>query len=348
MQQLKQYCCSDNNIIDVRYITQMSDTKATILVIDRKTSLVMELRDDSKTTFVEAIGLSTYSNSKAGVSSYVAIFENLWKQTELYDQLKEAHEQLKTHDKMQEEFINIAAHELRTPIQPILGLTEVIRSKLADRKDEAELLNVISRNTKRLQQLTENILDVTRIESNSLQLNKEQFDLHEMILNAMSDCRSQLKEYDNVRLEFLSKGVDDIFVQADKTRIGQVICNLLNNAIKFTKEGKPRENANISVTLKEHKGDDNNNKEVIVSIKDKGIGIAPEIMPRLFTKFATKSGKGTGLGLFISKSIIEAHGGRIWAENNSDGKGATFSFSLPISKENSIILHSKVNQLVTK
>jgi signal transduction histidine kinase len=204
-----------------------------------------------------------------------------------------------------------------------------MRSKLADRKDEAELLNVISRNTKRLQQLTENILDVTRIESNSLQLNKEQFDLHEMILNAMSDCRSQLKEYDNVRLESLSKEVDDIFVQADKTRIGQVICNLLNNAIKFTKEGKPRENVNISVTLKEHKGDDNNNR-VIVSIKDNGIGIAPEIMPRLFTKFATKSEKGTGLGLFISKSIIEAHGGKIWAENNADGRGATFAFSLPI------------------
>src|SRR5919197_855931 len=149
LQQLKQHCYP-NNIIDVRYIVQMSETKATILVVDRKASLVMELKDDSKTTFVEAIGLSTYSNSKAGVSSYVAIFENLWKQTELYDQLKEAHEQLKTHDKIQEEFINIAAHELRTPIQPILGLTEVMRSKLADRKDEAELLNVISRNAKRL------------------------------------------------------------------------------------------------------------------------------------------------------------------------------------------------------
>ena len=116
-------------MIDVRYIVQMSETKATILVVDRKASLVMELRDDSKTTFVEAIGLSTYSNSKAGVSSYIAIFENLWRQTELYEQLKEAHEQLKIHDKMQKEFINIAAHELRTPIQPILGLTEVLHSR---------------------------------------------------------------------------------------------------------------------------------------------------------------------------------------------------------------------------
>src|SRR5690349_12352500 len=137
IQELKQHCPSC--VIDVRFIEQMSETKATILVVDRKASLVMELRDDSKTTFNEAIGLSTYSNSKAGVSSYVAIFENLWRQTELYSQLKEANEQLKTHDKMQEEFINVAAHELRTPIQPILGLTQVMRSMLADRKEEAEL-----------------------------------------------------------------------------------------------------------------------------------------------------------------------------------------------------------------
>jgi signal transduction histidine kinase len=328
VQQLKQYCYP-NNTIDVRYIIQMSDTKATILVIDRKASLVMELKDDSKTTFIEAIGLSTYSNSKAGVSSYVAIFENLWKQTELYDQLKEAHEQLKRHDKMQKEFINIAAHELRTPIQPILGLTQVIRSRIEDREEESELLNVVSRNAKRLQQLTENILDVTRIESNSLQLNKEQFSLHEMVLNAIADCKSQLKEHDNIRLELVSK--EDVFVEADKARIGQVIYNLLNNAVKFTQDEKGQGGI-ISVTLEEHKNDrdDNNNKEAIVSIKDTGIGIAPEIMPRLFTKFTTKSGRGTGLGLFISKSIVEAHGGKIWAINNTDGKGATFSFTLSI------------------
>jgi signal transduction histidine kinase len=230
---------------------------------------------------------------------------------------------------MQSEFINIAAHKLRTPIQPILGLTEVIRTKIGDREEESELLNVVSRNAKRLQQLTENILDVTRIESNSLQLNKEQFSLHEMVLNAIADCKSQLKEHDNIRLELVSK--EDVFVEADKARIGQVIYNLLNNAVKFTQDEKGQGGI-ISVTLEEHKndGDDNNNKEVIVSIKDTGIGIAPEIMPRLFTKFTTKSGRGTGLGLFISKSIVEAHGGKIWAIKNTDGKGATFSFTLSI------------------
>ncbi len=331
IQQLKRHCASDNNkIIDIRYIAQMSETKATILVIDRKASLVMEVKDDSKTTFTEAIGLSTYSNSKAGVSSYVAIFENLWRQAELYDQLKEAHEQLKTHDKMQREFINIAAHELRTPIQPILGLTQVLSSKLAYGKgagrEEAELLNVITRNAKRLHQLTENILDVTKIESNSLQLNKERFNLRELILNSMSDFKGQLKENDDARIELLSK--EHIFIQADKTRIGQVISNLLNNAIKFNQMENSKESRSISVTLDENKHDNNN--EVIVRIKDTGTGIAPEIMPRLFTKFVTKSFSGTGLGLFISKSIIEAHGGRIWAENNSDDKGATFAFALPV------------------
>jgi phospho-acceptor domain-containing protein len=174
LEQLKEYCPLDT--IDVRYIEQMSETKATILVVDRKDSLVMELKDDSKSTFYEAIGLSTHSNSKAGVLSYVAIFEKLWKQSELY-------EQLKTHDKMQKEFINIAAHELRTPIQPIIGLSEVVLRNTKD-AEQAKLLEVIRRNAKRLQRLTEDILDVTKIESQSLNLKKEQFDLNEVITNA--------------------------------------------------------------------------------------------------------------------------------------------------------------------
>ena len=292
----------------------------------------MELRNDSKTTFVEAIGLSTYSNSKAGVSSYVAIFENLWGQTELYAQLKEANEQLKVHDKMQQEFIHIAAHELRTPIQPILGLTEVISSRVKD-TEEAELLKVVTRNAKRLQQLTEDILDVTRIEGNSLVLNKQQFNLNDVIANAVNDVIANSisfngKKKENTRIFYESLKNKNIIVQADKARITQVIFNLLNNAVKFTsEEGR----GTISIILEGKNKNDNYQEEVIVRIKDTGIGIAPEIMPRLFTKFATKSEKGTGLGLFISKSIIEAHGGRIWAENNTDGKGATFYFSLPLN-----------------
>ena len=306
--------------IDIRYIEPEVQTKTTVLIVDKKFSLSVELKDDTKNTSFEAIGLATYSNSTPTVLSYVSIFESLWTQTELY-------EQLKAHDKMQKEFIDVAAHELRTPIQPILGLSQVLQSKIKNNNVEyQELLDTIVRNAKRLQQLTENILDVTKIESNSLQLNKERFSLHEMVLNVMADCKSQLKEYDDsIRLELVSK--EDIFVEADKARIGQVIYNLLNNAIRVTKEGS----ISINVVKKRNRvGKDDSQEEVIVSIKDTGIGIDPEIMPRLFTKFATKSEKGTGLGLFISKSIVEAHGGKIWAQNNADDRGATFAFSLPI------------------
>jgi two-component system, OmpR family, sensor histidine kinase VicK len=318
------------NAIDVRCIAQMSETKATILVVDRKASLVMELKDDSKTTFMEAIGLSTYSNSKAGVSSYVAIFENLWRQAELYEQLKEAHEQLKRHDKMQRDFINIAAHELRTPIQPILSLTEALHSKIKEPQQQ-ELLDVTIRNAKRLQRLTEDILNVTKIESHSLDLKKEQFNLNDVITNAIDDImttKESLKiEKNLIKLQYNPQ--QDIFVEADKGRISQVIHNLLDNALKFTEDGV------ISITDVQMKKEEHENKDdemVIVSVKDTGIGIDSQIFPRLFEKFVTKSeARGTGLGLFISKSIVEAHGGRIWAQNNSNSKGATFSFSLPIT-----------------
>src|SRR5215213_1671777 len=303
-----------NNTLNIRYLQQLSDTKATILIADRKVSLVIELRDDSKSTFYEAIGLSTYSSSKAGVLSYVSIFENLWIQTELY-------EKLKVHDKMQKDFINIAAHELRTPIQPILGLTEAVLSKAKD-ESQRELLEVVVRNARRLRSLIENILDVTRIENQALTLQKERFNLNRMILNVLEEYQSRdNRKNDNVKIVFTPK--DDFFVEADKDRLMQVISNLMNNAIKFTDEGM------ITVILKSKE----ENNELIVSIKDTGSGIDPEITPRLFLKFATKSqtGTGTGLGLFISQNIVEAHGGKIWAENNSDGRGSTFSFSLPLT-----------------
>ncbi len=305
--------------IDIRYIEKMSDTKATILVVDRKVSLVMELIDDSKRTFDEAIGLSTYSNSRPGVLSYVSIFENLWKQTELY-------EQLKSHDRMQQEFINIAAHELRTPIQPIIGLTEMLRSKIKDVKQQ-ELLEITIRNAKRLHGLTNDILDVTKIEGKSLDLNKQEFNLNDVVINAMNDITlgRDFLNNENIRLSYDPHL--DILIQADKGRISQVVSNLLSNAMKFTAEGT------ILISVEKDKSsNNNNNKAIIVSVKDSGQGIDSSILPRLFTKFASKSYKGTGLGLFISKGIVEAHGGEIWGENNPDGRGATFSFSLPLEK----------------
>jgi signal transduction histidine kinase len=313
--------------LDVRYIEQMSETKATILVIDRKESLVMELRDDSKDTFDEAIGLSTYSNSKAGVLSYVAIFDNLWDQTKLYEQIKDsntklelANEQLQIQDKAQQEFINIAAHELRTPIQPILGLSGLLLHHKQTEEKRQQLLGVIVRNAKRLERLTENILDITRIESKSLKLEKEIFNLSEMLRDAAADFQNQIDKEEIVsasrKLEFIGLE-EDLLVKADKDRIHQVISNLLSNAIKFTDEGK----VSISAT----KFDD----RIVVGVKDTGSGIDSKILPKLFTKFATNSVTGTGLGLFISKNIIEAHGGHMWGENNTNGRGAAFSFSMP-------------------
>jgi two-component system, OmpR family, sensor histidine kinase VicK len=309
--------------VDIRHIEATSSTKATILLVDRKVSLVMELRDDSKQTFDEAIGLSTYSNSRSGVLSYVSIFENLWMQTELYEQVKETNERLKLHDKLREDFVNIAAHELRTPIQPIIGLAGVLSSKI-DNVHERELIDIIIRNARKLESLSENILDITRIESQTLYLKKERFDLKEIISDVILDAGNRhLREEgrdDDVQLKLMdsSEVWEDALIEADKSRISQVISNLLNNAIRFTKVGT------IEVGV-ERRGDGS----ILVRVRDTGIGIDADIFPRLFTKFATKSHAGIGLGLFISKSIIEAHGGAIWAENNKDSNGATFTFSLP-------------------
>jgi signal transduction histidine kinase len=309
--------------VDVRATDESIESRITIVLADRKECLIVEIKDDTKDNLYEAAGLSIYSNSNSIVSSYLSIFETLWKQTQLYRQIKEAHEQLKVHDKMQKEFINVAAHELRTPIQPILGLTQILRSEIINNTKQQEFLDAIVRNAKRLQQLTENILDVTKIESHSFQLKKERFNLNEKIGDVINDVNNQTGfRNDNDRtVSILFEPKQDLFVKADKVRMYEVISNLLKNAIKFTKEG--------TITIAAEKMDYN---EAVVGVKDTGTGIDPEIFPRLFTKFATKSFEGTGLGLFISKSIIEAHGGRMWAENNADGKGASFYFNLPLSK----------------
>jgi signal transduction histidine kinase len=271
--------------------------------------------------------------------------------TDSNKQLEIANEQLKNQDNMQKEFINIAAHELRTPIQPIIGLADVLRSRIKD-KDQTEYLNIISRNAKRLRGLSQDILDAAMIESGSLKLTKEQVDLNDLLLHLIKDEREQLLRSTNSTIKLLynkSKVNNDglgeqqpqpqqnqILVEADKVRISQVISNLLRNAIKFS---QVNEDGTIFVTLEKRRkkgngdiADAEKQEEAIVTIKDIGSGIDSDIMPRLFTKFATKSHQGTGLGLYISKSIIESHGGRIWAENNADEKGATFYFSIPLSK----------------
>jgi signal transduction histidine kinase len=225
--------------------------------------------------------------------------------------LQQAVEQLKDHDRMQREFINVAAHELRTPTQAIIGYSDLFYLRPESRE---EAIKAIARNAERLELLTRDILDVTRIEGHRLDLNKEKFDISEVVASAIDDTRRRVDD-STIKFQYtLAK----IQVEADRMRISQVVSNLLGNAVKFTKQGT------IYIST------DNKDGQVVVSVKDTGPGIDSEIMPRLFTKFTSKSQTGTGLGLFISKSIIEAHGGRIWAENNKDRKGATVAFRLPL------------------
>jgi signal transduction histidine kinase len=313
------------------------------------------------------------------------VYQKTTELRETIEKLRKANEELKSHDKMQREFINIAAHELRTPTQGITGNLELIEmihipSLFQDFSKDLEIIEQeldriakdnnnlrsfigglvsIYRNAKRLEKLVNDILDTSRIESNRLELHKESFNLNIKIHNVIKDVHSKInlisahsKQSKQVNISFEPKE-DPINVLADKVRIFEVISNLINNAIKFSngqtitisckkmlkKEIKaylrhhpPPHNQKEGSTVNiENKDDDDTMMMAVVSIRDKGKGIDPDILPRLFTKFTTKSDQGTGLGLYIAKSIVEAHGGQIWAQNNFDKyKGATFSFSLPL------------------
>lgn len=305
-----------------------------IIIVDNKKFLKVELREPEAEQFSETIGLSFYSNSNPSVESYKLFFELLWNE-------RTANEQFKLSDKMQREFINIAAHELRTPAQSVLGYAELMREDMMDKQDASrESINAIHRNAKRLQRLTNNILDVSRIESQTLNLDKEVFDLNDLLSKIVGDYENRIPKDDRnlnnktrcaLHLSYnrSRNNSSELIVEGDRDRINQAVSNLINNAIEFTS----KKGGTISVTAeKRNVSSKDNQAEVIVNVVDSGEGIHHEIIPRLFTKFASRSNSGTGLGLYISKSIVEAHGGRIWAENNSDGIGATFSFSLPISQ----------------
>ena len=210
-------------------------------------------------------------------------------------------------------------------MQPIIGLIGVPSSGNISVESHDEMLNVIGRNAKKLQRLSEDILDVAKIENDSLKLNKGVFDLNEFILSIISDFTEESrKENTKVVINPNDNGdniKEGVFIEADKYRIGQVISNLLSNALKFTKNGT------ITISFDKTVIHDNT---ICVMIMDTVTGISSEVLPKIFTNFATKSSKSTGLGLYISKKIVEAHGGKIWAKNNRDGNGATFGFSLHV------------------
>jgi signal transduction histidine kinase len=246
-----------------------------------------EVKQPQAETFSEAIGFCVYSNSKLSVNSFRSVFELLWNEHTLNEELKRA-------DKMQKQFINIAAHELRTPIQPILASVSLLRSRKTEiaKQELDESLDLIMRNELRLKRLAEDVLDVTKIEGQSLNIHKEQLNLNDTISGAVQDI---IKNHGSRGVQILYEPIEDtILVEANRLRLIQVISNLLSNAVKFTK----RDGGTIHISMKKQVFFFDYGQEIaLVSVKDAGVGIDPEISPRLFEKFASKSFQGTGLGV---------------------------------------------------
>ncbi|HET8794633.1 MAG TPA: HAMP domain-containing sensor histidine kinase [Nitrososphaeraceae archaeon] len=320
--------------IDIKYLPEPLQLKVTIIVVDRSHSMAVELINDNVDNSIEAMGLSTYSNSKSTVLYYVSIFESLWKQADIYKKAEDLYSQLKYKNETQRQFLNIAAHELRNPIQPILGLAEVMLSnKNLNVIQQEELLRIIVNNAKKLHFLTNNLLDIARIDENLFTLDLQELDIVKLTDEAINEIRSQITDK-KIKI-ILKSDNDSIDIIGDKIRLNQVFLNLVNNSIKYSNEG------DIVISIKRISNNSNNSKnknnsnsdDVLIQIKDKGLGIPPAILQKLFLKFTKGSKAGTGLGLFICKNIVEGHGGKIWAENNTD-KGATFSFTIP-TKPNS-------------
>lgn len=306
-----------------------NESESGIMLIDSSRFISAELVNPTSETFSEAIGIALYSNSKRSTTMLRSFFNSLWDQVELYKRLE-------LQEKMEKEFINMAAHEIRTPVQPLLGMTDILMSQFEEGEEQQQVrgkknkkeiavakeeIEMIARNVKRLERLTSDILDVSRIESNTLKLNEKLIDLNQKIRIVVNDEKSAIPRGKELKIIFDQRESAPLFVKGDNSRLFEVLTNLIGNAIKFTDSG-----GIITVTVEKSAA----KNEALVSIKDSGNGIDREILPRLFTKFASKSDKGTGLGLYLSKGIIEAHGGRIWAENNTEGKGATFRFTLPL------------------
>jgi two-component system, OmpR family, sensor histidine kinase VicK len=342
------------NQIKVRHLKENLQTRISLLLVDKKYSLTVELNDDTKDRTVDAIGISTYSNSKSTVLSYASIFETLWRQSELYDRLEGLNDELRLRDIAQREFINTAAHELRTPIQPILGLSEVVLKSNKD-QDLNEYLIIIARNAERLHRLTNNILDVTKIEGKILKLDKEMVNLDSLILSLVTEYQTSIERKsfgeggknvnDSTSNNDNNKKVRDLFcqvrykaplepglflIEVDKDRIIQVLSNLLNNALNSSNQRMIQDDKTVLPIEVSMEKDENTSEEIVIMVKDRGIGIDRSINKKLFTKFVTTSDGGTGLGLYVSKSLVEAHGGKIWAYNNDNEQGATFCFTLPL------------------
>lgn len=299
-----------------------------MVIVDKCRSLVIEPKESQSDSAIDHIGMASYSNSSQISKSYATMFETLWNYSKTFSLIEKSFESLKLHDKMQREFIDIVAHELRTPLQSILGLTEILKARTKE-KETRDMLVTVNENGVRLHRFVENVLTATKLEGHLSKLPRETFDLNSLIKETIYIYRERIenmkksKMLNSKGIRFEHKGFDRAYnVNASKLHISMVLTNMLENAINFI---PATEKGLISITVA-HRG-----KEVIVHIKDNGDGIHPEILHRLFSKFATKSFYGSGLGLYNCRKIIHLYHGGIWAKNNPPNeKGATFSFSLPL------------------
>ena len=336
-----------SNIEKDVHLNGISSAIDSVMIIDNAKILLIVDEIKNVTSDNNIIGI--FSTNSSLVKNFGSLFDILDNEKEVLKyivktknqlessnkQLKESNQKSEIFIEAQKEFINIVAHDLRTPLTPIIGLTEYVRDKTKD-VHHMELLDRVVKDAKKLSYLNEKILDVTKFESKLFKPNKEVFSLNELIVNIIKELEHISDNTKKIKFEYHFD--TEYLVDADSRRISQVISNLIDNSIKSISEQEIGRgvisisiektiNAVTTTTIRDDEYDSQH--MVIVSIKDTGIALDNEILPRLFTKFATKSFQGTGLGLYISKNIIEAHGGKIWAENNTNKKGAMFKFTLP-------------------
>jgi signal transduction histidine kinase len=301
--------------VEIQYIHE-DEYQYFIAGVDKSVSLFSELTsnvegglDDSFFNVISIKDSVIWHNS--------AIFESLWKQSILENRVKDLSNEMTMNNISNHNFVRILAHELKNPIQPILGFSDMIQNNKRLNSDQKnELLKIISRNARKLDIMTNNILDYARMENNIFNLNFELFDIVKVIEELLSDYSIQVNKK-NIKLDLdtLSK---KIMIHADKIRIIEVLDNLLSNAIKFTEKGQ------VVISIQKI------SNRVVIAISDTGCGINEEDHKKIFSKFYTTDKLGTGLGLYISRIIVEKHLGRIEGRNNKNGIGSTFTIELPV------------------
>jgi nitrogen-specific signal transduction histidine kinase len=302
--------------LEINYLSESSNA-CFLAVFDHNTTFFYEHIDSLDTT-----GNYSYSGIISTKESVVwhatAAFETLWKQSILEEKVKSLSIKLKNNSIPNNNFVRILAHELKTPIQPILGFSDLIQNNSRlDERQKNDLLKIIARNARKLDIMTNNILDYARMENNNFRLNYEWFDIINVLEELISDYSIQInKKKIQIKLSFIK---NPNLINADKVRIIEVFDNLLSNAIKFT------ENGEITISVETF------DKSVRISVKDSGIGIKGENLDKIFSKFFTTDKLGTGLGLYISKIIVLKHSGSISAQNNDGSQGSTFTVTLPNS-----------------